>query len=66
MNKTLAVTRRSRLLLLLAMVGLALPVTPLASQNAHAITYGEEILDAKFSKPWVLSVWQYDADEDHY
>jgi len=65
MNRTLPMPRRFRLFLLLAMVGLALPVTPLASQNAHAITYGEEILDAKFSKPWVASVWQYNEETEY-
>lgn len=51
---------------LLALVAMLLSVAPWGGSNANAITYGEEIVDAKFSKPWVASIWQYDDYDGYY
>jgi secreted trypsin-like serine protease len=38
-------------------LGLLAPITFLQPEGGHAVTYGEEIVDASVSKPWVASIW---------
>lgn len=52
-------------LMLLAVLGLTTAsFLPQFSEQAEAVTYGEEIVDASTSKPWVASIWfAYEGDE---
>lgn len=54
---------RFRLVLFSVLLSLSLIVSPFSSTGASAITYGEEIFDAKTSKPWVASIWQKDEED---
>jgi secreted trypsin-like serine protease len=65
--KNLAIkTHSKRYGVMLALVAMLISVAPWGSTNANAISYGEEIVDAKFSKPWVASIWQYDDYDGYY
>jgi secreted trypsin-like serine protease len=41
----------------LVFLNLLAPLTFLQPESSKAVTYGEEIIDASISKPWVASVW---------
>jgi secreted trypsin-like serine protease len=65
--KNLAMTSNAkRYAVLLALIGLVFSVVPMGNQNANAITYGEEVFNAKFTKPWVASIWKYDDYDGYY
>lgn len=38
----------------------------LSGQSASAITYGQELIDAKTLKPWVASIWELDPEDGLY
>ena len=41
-------------------------VSVLVSTPAHGITYGEEVTNARFTHPWVASVWEKDDSDGLY
>lgn len=50
-------------------ISVALVVTATVSfsgLSANAITYGQELIDAKTLKPWVASIWELDPEDGLY